>query len=611
MSSHSERKWVIALIFSVVVMAFISRLFYIQIMDESYKLTAKNQAFRYDVDYPTRGNMFDRNGKQLVFNQAAYDLMVIPKQAKNIDTLELCILLGITKENFLKRMLKAIQHPNSSVKPSIFEKEISIERSSALQEKIYRFNGFFLQPRTLRKYMFPIAAHVLGYIGEVDEKMTDTSVYYRMGDYIGISGIEKSYEVPLRGKRGTKITMVDVHNRPKGSFMDGIYDTAAVSGLDLQIALDADLQEYGEKLLQNKIGSIVAIEPGTGEILCVVTSPTYDPGLLVGNIRSKNFAKLALDTIYKPLFNRALKAKYPPGSTFKLVMSLIGQNELVLFPQTGYYCDGGYHIGSQTVKCDAIHGTLSLLPGIAHSCNTYFCNVFRSVIENRKYNTTEEAFEVWRKYVLSFGIGKKLGLDLPYENSGSLPTVSYYNKYFGKQRWRSSTIISLSIGQGELGIPPLQNANVICVIANKGFYYTPHIVKTIGNNPNDSLLNRFKEKNYALVTDTAFYNIVIQGMSQVVEHGTAAASKIHGIEYCGKTGTVQNPHGKDHSVFVAFAPKENPRIAIAVTVENAGWGSQWAAPIASLMIEKYLRDSTQRPEIEKRMMEGIVLPETK
>lgn len=611
MSAYSERKFIIAIIFSVVMVVFVSRLFYIQIIDESYKITAKNQAFRYDIDYPTRGNIFDRKGKRLVFNQAAYDLMVIPKQAKNIDTLEFCSLLGITKEIFIKRMLKATQKPNSPIKPSIFEKEISIEQSSSLQEKIYRFNGFFLQPRTLRKYPKPIAAHMLGYIGEVDEKITDTSSYYRMGDYIGISGIEKSYEIPLRGKRGTKITMVDVHNIPKGSFMNGMYDTAAVAGLDLHTTLDAELQEYGEKLLQNKIGSIVAIEPGTGEILCVVTSPTYDPELLVGSVRSKNFAKLALDTIYKPLFNRALKATYPPGSTFKLIMSLIGQNEKVLFSQTGYYCDGGYHMGSQTVKCDAQHGTLSLLPGIAHSCNTYFCNLFRSVIDNKKYNNTVEAFEAWRKYVQSFGIGVKLGLDLPYENRGSLPTVNYYDKIFGKGRWRSSTMISLGIGQGELGITPLQNANAICIIANKGFYYVPHIVKAIGGNPNDSLLKRFKEKKYAMVFDTAYYNIVIEGMSQVMEHGTAAASKIQGIDYCGKTGTAQNPHGKDHSVFVAFAPKENPQIAIAVTVENAGWGSQWAAPMASLMIEKYLTDSIKRPEIEKRMLEGVILPEQK
>ncbi|MFH1004369.1 MAG: penicillin-binding protein 2 [Bacteroidota bacterium] len=604
MTNYADRKIVIMAIFSVIVLIFLFRLFYIQIIDDKYKLTAKNQAFRYITNYPARGNIFDRNGKRLVYNQAAFDLMVTPKLVKNLDTTEFCQIIGIDKQTFLNRMKKAIQHPNSPRKPSIFEKEISIEHSSRLQEKLYNFPGFFLQPRTLRKYPEKIAAHLLGYVCEVSPEITDTSSYYKDGDYIGISGIEKSYENYLRGKKGTHIEVVDVHNRPQGSYMNGIYDTAAIAGKDIICTIDATLQSYGEKLMQNKIGSIVAIEPSTGEVLCIVTSPTYDPNLLIGSVRSKNYSMLAEDTEYVPLFNRALMASYPPGSTFKLIMTLIGQNEKVLFPQTTYFCNGGYHMGSITVKCDAHHGDIDLRHAIQHSCNTYFCNLFRSVMDNRKFRNTEDAFSSWRKYIVKFGIGVYLNSDLPNELRGSLPTISYYNKYFGRHRWRSSTIISLSIGQGELGITPLQNANVMCIIANQGFYYTPHVTKAIDGNSKLTILQRFKEKHYALVTDTTYYNCVKEGMSEVVKSGTAAASKIKGIEFCGKTGTAQNPHGKDHSLFTAFAPKENPKIAIAVTIENAGWGASWAAPIASLMIEKYLTDTITRPEIEKRMLEG-------
>ncbi|MBI4932180.1 MAG: penicillin-binding protein 2 [Bacteroidetes bacterium] len=606
-SQYSDRQYVIIAIFSSIIMIFLARLFYIQIVDDQYKLTARNQAFRYMTDYPARGNIFDRKGKRLVYNQAAYDLMVIPKQVKDFDTVDFCKTLGIDKITFEKKMLKAILAPNSPLKPSVFEKEISVEHSAILQERLYKFSGFFLQPRTLRKYPDPIAAHLLGYVGEVSEKITDTSIYYKDGDYIGISGMEKAYEIPLRGIKGIHIEVVDVHNRSQGSYMNGIYDTIASAGKDLVCTLDAALQEYGEKLMQNKIGSIVAIDPSTGEILAFVSSPSYDPNLLIGSTLSKNFRALQLDSM-KPLFNRALMASYPPGSTFKLIMSLVGQNEKVLFPGTSYFCAGGFNYGgAKQLKCDASHGYLILEPAIQHSCNTYFCHVFKSVMDNKKYKTMEAVFSVWRNYITGFGIGAHLNSDIPNELRGSLPTIPYYNKIFGEHRWHSSTIISLAIGQGEVGITPLQNANAVCIIANRGYYFIPHTVKAIDRNENDPSLDRFKEKHYTLVTDTSYYSIVIEGMSQAVKNGTAAASKISGIEMCAKTGTAQNPHGKDHSMFVCFAPRDNPKIAVAVAVENGGWGAQWAAPIGSLIVEKYLTDSIKRPEIEKRMLEGDMI----
>lgn len=605
MNQFSDRKFIIGMIIILVGMIYLGRLFYIQVINDSYKLDAKNQAFRYETEYAVRGYIYDRNGKLLVYNEAAYDLMVIPRQAKDIDTASLCNLLGITRESFIRRMQKAAEH--STRKPSVFEKQISAETYAALQEKMYKYPGFFVQPRTLRKYPKRIAAHLLGYIGEVDKRITEKDSYYKDGDYIGISGIEKSYEKELRGIKGTRIIMVDVHNRPKGSYMNGAYDTAAVSGKHLTSTLDGELQEYGELLMQNKLGSVVAIEPGTGEILALITSPTYDPNLLVGRERSKNYRKLELDTVGLPLFNRALKSMQPPGSTFKLLMALVAQNEGVLTPQTRYPCHGGYPPLGGRPKCHPHASPTDLVGSIGTSCNSYYSYVFKSVIDNKKYKSDREAFEVWREYALSFGVGKKLGSDLPYENKGSLPTSAYYDKVFGKNAWKASTIISLGIGQAELGITQIQNANIVAAIANKGYYYTPHIIKYVGDSK--EIDPRWKNKNYTMVTDTNIYNNVINGMSQVMKAGTGRGVNIPELDMCGKTGTAQNPHGKDHSVFVCFAPRDNPKIAIAVFVENAGFGSQYAAPIASLMIEKYLTGKITRPDMEKRMMEANLIKE--
>ncbi|MFY9310509.1 MAG: penicillin-binding protein 2 [Bacteroidia bacterium] len=607
MNLLSDRKYIIMGVFVFIGVIYIARLFYIQVIDDSYKLDARNQAFRYNTEFAVRGYIYDRNNKLLVYNEAAYDLMVLPKEIKNLDTNDLCDLLGITKESFIRKMKKAVQAPNSPRKQSIFEKQLSPKEYASLQERLYRFPGFFVQSRTLRKYPKKIAAHTLGYIGEADKKTTEKDPYYKEGDYLGISGIERTYEKVLRGRKGMRIMMVDVNNREKGSYMNGLYDTMAIPGKPLTSTIDRDLQEYAELLMQNKRGSVVAIEPSTGEILAIVTSPTYDPNLLVGRARNKNFAMLYSDTLGNPLFNRSTMASYPPGSTFKLIMALIGLHEHVLTPSTRYPCARGYPPLGGRPKCHPHPSPMDLEGAIGTSCNSYFSYVFKSVIDDKTYDDTYKAYANWRDIAMSFCLGTKTGSDLANELRGNVPSIKYYDKVFGKGSWKASTVISLGIGQAEMGITPLQNANLVTIIANKGWYYTPHIVKAIGGNPNDTLLDRFKVKHYTKITDTAIYNHVIQGMARAVESGTAGALKIEGIPYCAKTGTAQNPHGKDHSVFVSFAPKQNPKIAIGILIENAGFGSTWAGPIARLMMEKYLKGKITRPDLEKRMIEGDLI----
>lgn len=604
----SERRYGVIAVVVLVALAYIGRLYYVQMVNDTYKLSARNQAFVFKTDYPPRGAIYDRNGKLLVFNQVAYDLMCVPRDMKGMDTVELCKVLNIDKEEFIKRMIRmcgTLKNAKYDYRTYIFEAQVLPELNARIQEKLYKFNGFFVQPRTVRKYPMPVAAHLLGYIGEVDERGMKKNPYYKSGDYIGISGIEKGYEEYLRGTKGVSIKMRDVHNNIKGSFKDGIYDTAAVPGLSLVSTLDAELQQYGEKLMQNKIGGIVAMDPSTGEILALITSPTYDPNLLVGRDLRKHYVDLLHDTIGNPLFNRALQAYYPPGSTFKLMNALIGQQEHVLSASTLYPCARGYPPLGGKPKCHP-HGSPTDLKGsIATSCNSYYSYVFKSIVENRKYKNSVEGFEAWRNYVLSFGVGRKIGTDLPFELKGNVPSVNYYNKVFGKGGWRASTVISLGIGQAELGVTPLQMCNITCIIANRGFYYTPHIIRSIGDDKEP--LAKWREKHYTLVTDPLAYTNVVDGMWQVVEAGTGRVAQLPGIEVCGKTGTAQNPHGEDHSVFVCFAPRNNPKIAIAVLVENAGFGAAWAAPIASLMMEKYLTGKIARPDLEKKMLEGDLM----
>lgn len=600
---YAGRKVIIIIFFVVIGVIFIARLFHVQILVDKYILSANNNVLRYITQYPARGLVFDRNGKLLVYNEAAYDLMVIPRQVKNPDTTALCEFLGITTEEFRARLKKA--RAFSPYRPSIFEGQITRENYGYLEEKLFRFPGFYVQPRTLRKYTYPVAAHTFGYIGEAGPELIAKNPYYRPGDYVGINGIEKSYEDILRGKKGLKIRVYDVLNRDKGSFREGRYDTASIAGIDLYSSLDADLQQYGERLMSNKKGSIVAIEPSTGEILCIVSSPSYDPNLLAGNIRKKNYALLLSDTIYMPLFNRALMAMYPPGSTFKLVDALIGQQDGVLTESTRFPCGGGFPLGNgKQVGCHPHPSPTDLVGSIAISCNTYYCRTFRALIDNRRFHSTREAYVHWRNSVMGFGLGKKLGIDITGELNGNIPTPEFYDKYHGKNRWRSMTIISLGIGQGEIGITPVQLANLAAIIANRGWFFTPHVIRAIGHQ--DSVNRQFRQRNIIPV-EPAWFEPVVEGMARVVTEGTARGAFLHSVAICGKTGTAQNPHGKNHSLFIAFAPRDNPKIAISVICENAGYGSTWAAPIASLMIEKYLNDTIRRHDIEERMINGNLI----
>ena len=600
MIQHSGHRYVILGIFTTVIFIYLMRLFYIQVIDDSYKLSANNNVLRQITEYPARGLVYDRNGKLLVYNEAVYDLMIIPKQVQLFDTLEFCGIIGIPIEDFRKKFNKARTY--SRVKSSIFEKQLSAETYAVLQEKLFKYKGFYVQPRTLRKYPERIAAHTLGYIGEVDDKLVTKNPYYRSGDYIGISGLEQSYEQELRGQRGVRTVMVDVFNREKGSFSNGEYDSAAVSGMNLVTTLDLELQRLGEILLENKIGSVVAIEPSTGEILAIVTKPTYDPNLLVGRVRSKNYVNLLRDPL-KPLFNRAMQAYYPPGSTFKLVNALIAEQEGIITGATVF--PHSFVVGSKSVKCHNHPPGLDLKSAVQYSCNPYFCNTFKAFVDNRKFLTSEKGYSLWREYVLSFGIGRKIGVDLPHELSGLVPKIEYFDRFYGRGRWKASTIFSLGIGQGELGITPLQMANIMCIIANKGYFYTPHIVQKIGDKPNGT--RNLNEKHFTKV-EAKYFDVIQDGMQRVVEAGTGRVAQFGTTVICGKTGTAQNPHGEDHSLFVAFAPRDNPKIAIAVMVENAGFGAAWAAPVASLMMEQYLTDSISRPELYERMIKGKLLP---
>ena len=604
MGPYSERKYVISIIIILIGIIYIIRLFVLQVVDPSYKLSASSNVLRHITQYPARGLIYDRNGKLLVYNEASYDLMVVPGQLKDFDTTDLGNILEITHKQIIEQIKKAKKY--SYYRSSLFLKQISPETYGFLQEKLYKLPGFYVQTRTLRKYPHNIAAHVFGYVGEVDEQIAKKYKYYKSGDYIGISGIEKSYENILRGTKGINVFLVDVHNRIKKSFENGKYDTIAIAGANITTTLDAELQAYGETLMQNKKGSVVAIEPSTGEILTLVSSPAYDPNLLVGRIRTYNYQKLSNNSL-KPLFNRALMAKYPPGSAFKPINALIGLQEGVVSYHTRFSCHLGYRSGSFTVGCHRHISPLNLPQSIQYSCNAYYCNVFRRILDDKKFQSVGIAFDNWRKHVVSFGFGDILGSDFANELKGYVPTVKYYDKYYRENRWKSLTVISLAIGQGELGITPLQMANMSAIIANRGYYYIPHIIKHIEGR--DAIEKKFSVKHFTTI-DSKYYDIVVEGMENAVEGAagsTARIARIEGVVVCGKTGTAQNPHGKDHSIFIAFAPKDNPQIAISVYVENGGFGATWAAPIASLMIEKYLTDTIYRPWLEEYILNGNLL----
>ncbi len=595
MDGLSKRSYVIIGIFLLTGLIFVAGFFRLQILDPKYKVFATNNVLREVTQYPARGLIYDRNGKLLVHNRPVYDLLVTPREVRQFDTLSLCNLLEISKEELQIQLQKAREY--SSFKPSIVVKQISPETYAILQERLYRFRGFHTQSRTLREYNYPAAAHVLGYIGEVNQSDLEKDRYYRQGEYIGVSGIEKTYEETLRGKKGVKKYLVDVHNRIQGSFLNGEEDVPATVGKDLITTIDIDLQLYAEKLMENKRGSVVAIEPSTGEILALVSAPAYDPSMLVGRIRSSNIALLLADSD-RPLFNRALQAEYPPGSTFKMMNVLIALQEGTINMNTRFSCDG---TASMPIRCTHYHvSPLGVVDAIRESCNPFLYATFRSILNSKK--TSAEGFSVWRDYVQSFGFGTDLGADLVNAGKGNVPSIEYYNRIYGVNRWNSLTVRSLSIGQGELGVTPLQLANYSAVIANRGHYFRPHVVKDIAE---QEINRKFISKIQTLVTPE---NVepVIAGMQMVVENTNASVfMRIPEVVMCGKTGTVQNPHGKDHSAFMAFAPRDEPQIAISVYIENSGFGATYAAPVASLLVEKYLKGEIDesRKWVEARMLE--------
>ncbi len=593
-SVFQQRKSTIIGFMLLIVGVYLIRLFVLQVVDSSYKEKAAKNAIREITITPPRGMIYDRNDSLIVCNEVAYDLMVIPKDVKDFDTTDLCNILEIDKEELIKRLEKAKTY--SPILPSAIEQQMSKEDFGYLQEKMHKFHGFFVQNRILRNYPIPAAAHILGYIGEVTDEQLREDSYYQLGDYIGISGIEKSYEEELRGVKGKRMVLVDVRNREQGPYKNGEEDIAAVPGSPLWSTLDMELQQYGEKLMEGKKGSIVAIEPATGEILCIVSSPSYDPNLLVGKNRSKNYSKLFRDSVNVPLFNRALKACYPPGSTFKLANGLIAEQEGVLSQYTVYGCNGGYSIGNHVVGCHH-SGPTNLVSAVQHSCNTYFCRAFYNTVSNRKYRNIQNGYQAWKNHINQMGFGQKFNTDLPHESKGIIPSVEYFDKKY-KGHWNGNSIVSMGIGQGEVGSTPIQMANLIAIIANRGYYVRPHIIKAIGtkNTPNRRYTQRINSG-----IEPQYFAPVIEGMRLAIAQGTGTLAKIDGIEIAGKTGTAQNPHGADHSVFACFAPVSQPKIAVFVLVENGGWGGTVAAPIASLIVEYYLNREVKRTDLEKRM----------
>ena len=591
-------------------LVFIIRLFQIQVLDKSYAQSALSNAQSVAVIYPARGLIYDRSGEIMVYNQAAYDIMVIPRLLEPFDTTEICRILEITREGVIERLEKARDY--SLRVPSFFMKQVRYENAALLQEKMFQYPGFYVQTRTLRKYSRPIAAHALGYVGEVDQQVLGNDPYYQLGDNIGISGVEKAYEVYLRGRKGKQFFLKDVHNQTIEPYQGGRLDVPVEVGRNLVITLDGDLQEYGERLMKPYVGSIVALEPSTGEVLALVSAPTYSPDLLVGRNLRTRFGELASDSL-NPLFNRALMAQYPPGSTFKTVMGLIGLQEKVISISTEHHCYYGFYAGSIHTGCHLHASPLNLIEAVQNSCNTYFINVLKSTLQDTKFGSTAEAYINWRDHLLSFGLTGPLGIELAGEMNGNIPEEGYYDRIYGTGRWNYLTIRSLAIGQGELLITPIQMASMTATLANRGYYITPHLIREIEGEA--GIDPRFQERHYATI-DTANYVPIVDGMDLVVNGGpgsTARNVRIQDIVVCGKTGTAENPHGNDHSIFVAFAPKDDPQIAIAVYVENQGFGTTYAAPIASLMIEKYLTGEIKRTWYENWVMrrpQPVVKPAT-
>ena len=605
------RKIVLPSIIIIAAIVLIVRIFYLQIVDDSLKLQSENNAIKKVFDFPERGYIYDRNGKLMVANQPSYDIMVIPREIKNLDTLDFCNLLKIDKKELIEKIRKATVY--SPRLPSVFLAQLNKKEYAAFQEKERKFEGFYTQKRALRDYQVDFGANIFGFITQVNEAIIKKNPYYNSGDLIGKQGVEQEYEDILRGVKGVKYLLRDKYNKVIGSYKEGKFDTLSQQGKDLTLTIDYELQKYGTELMINKRGGIVAIEPKTGEILALGSAPTYDPALLVGRQRSKNYTALYHDSIANPLFDRGLLAQYPPGSPFKILTGLVGLQEEVITPETGFVCHHGFSYGAgRFMKCHD-SGLSKLNNGIYNSCNTYFCSVYRNTID--KFKNSSKGVDVWSNHVKSFGLGNYMGTDLPIGKKGNIPTSKTYERLYPNGGWRGSTIISNGIGQGEILTTPLQLANMMAVVANKGYYFTPHIVKKIKDKPLDK---KFTTKHVSTV-DARHFEPVIEGLADVYNKGTAASLKVKDMQICGKTGTAENKirvagktyQLKDHSIFVAFAPKENPTIAIAVFVENGYWGNRWAGPIATLMIEKYVNGEITRTDLETRMLNGSLEEEYK
>jgi penicillin-binding protein 2 len=598
---NDGRRYFIQGFFILVGIIFIIRLFFLQVLDKNYRSQAESNVLQRVDEFPYRGLFYDRYGELLVINNPVFDLMVIPRKAVVRDTLGLCNLLNISKDDFLAKMKDARDY--SSVKPSVFLKQLPIDEFAKIQDYLVDFPGFYINARSVRSYPHSVLAHALGYIGEIDKPKLerDTTKYYKRGDYIGISGMEAAYEPSLRGRRGVKYRLVNVRGVEKGSFKDGEFDTLPIPGQNVISTIDLELQEYIEKLMEGKSGSVVAIEPSTGEILTLVSSPSYDPNLLTGRDFGKNF--MALQTApEKPLFNRPIMADvYPPGSTFKMFQALVAMQEGIITADTRIPCNRGI------IACHGSHSYEDLQGAIKYSCNPYFHQVFRRIVNQDKssntFKDTEIGLENWKRHMSSFGLGRTLGIDLPNEKPGRIPGASLYNRIYGEGRWKFSTIYSLSIGQGEIGVSPLQMANLAAILANRGHYFTPHLVKYIGD---ERVVPEEYKIRHQTTVDPQHFEPIINAMWSVVntDGGTGFRARIKDLDVCGKTGTSQNPQGEDHSVFLAFAPKDNPKIAVSVYVENSGQGARAAASIAGLVIEKYLNREIARKNIEDYVMAG-------
>lgn len=596
----AKRRYVIGGFICLIVVIYLFRLFSLQVGDDKYKENAESNAFLRRVIYPARGLIYDREGRLIVFNQPAYDVMIIPKDVGNFDTVTLCNTLNITKEQLQEKwteMKNPKKNPGySAYTPQKLISHLSPEDYGRLQEKLYLFPGFFIQTRTVRQYNYAAGSNILGNIREVSATDVERDRYYRSGDYTGDLGVEKSYEKHLRGVKGVEILMKDAYGRIKGKYENGIHDVAPLSGRNLTLSIDMELQEYGERLMANKIGAIVAIEPSTGEILALVSSPNYDPSLLVGKERGKNYADLVRNP-YKPLYDRALQGAYPPGSTFKPTQGLIFLQEGIVTTSTQYPCYHGY-INRIRVGCHGHGSPIAIKPALQTSCNAYFCWGLKNMIDKRGTKPYDQLTK-WKDYLVEMGYGYRLGVDLPSESRGFIPNSDYYSNSFRGSKWSANSIISIAIGQGEVLATPLQIANLCATIANRGHFYTPHIVKAVADTVIDG---KYREK-HAPSIKKEYYEVVAEGMRMAVLGGTCRTANLPGIEVCGKTGTAQNPHGKDHSAFMGFAPYHNPKIAIAVYVENAGFGATFGVPIGSLMMEKYLtgKISETRKGLEERM----------